>query len=374
MKYSFTFNGWLGKVADDVTYKHMHTLGCILANYFKKNHTPGQKIVIGYDTRYFAKEFAEFMAAIMAKHEIKTFISNKPAPSSVLVSTSLYKKSMGTIVLTGDEHRPHFLGVRAFDNKGLPLHVDSLQSYSTSTMKYDGNYDTLQFKQGMSKGLIEPFDAFISYKRVIENTLTFSNNGSCINRTSFSPLYGSGVFYFGEILDHHQFLGYNFHKTIVSDFNGMEPVPSLHTDELYHCMLQEGSELGFMVSPDCSTFEFLIGPHKLSKPETLYLLCERLAKDGKTGTVLISDEYRIKVKNFERFGMKVQSVSNKGFQSTLAQQQHLLALDHLGRVYFSEHGAADALLVGYYLVDLFNDRSLTLAKIDQKVKMLKEMF
>ena len=119
MKYSNNFNGWIGKIADDFTYSNLRKLLSGLISYYKNHSSSGQKLVVGYDRNFSSKEFAEYASAYMASQGIRVFLSNKPAPSSVLVIASNSKKSLGTLVFTSDEHDLSYMGIRAYDSNGV---------------------------------------------------------------------------------------------------------------------------------------------------------------------------------------------------------------------------------------------------------------
>lgn len=372
LNYNSRFYGWFGRVADDFTFEHVYELAQTLANYYKQNSTSGQKLVVGYDSRFMAKEFAEFFSCLMAEKGIKVFFSNKVSPSSVISVSALHKKSMGAVVFTGDSYKASFMGIRAMDNRGFFLNEDKLANYVTGAKK--GKQEpSFSINKMITKGLIEPFDPTIPYENFLERTVEFSSFLPNVNRMLFNPLYGSGVPYFETVLRHKKVSGFSICDDILADLGGIEPTPSLHANDLYQDMLPYAIEMGFIVSPDCTDFYFTYGPHHLNSEMVLYLISELFSSKGKNGRIVLSDELDINTSALSRLRMKVDIVPDKELYSTLEKRDYLLALDSLGRFYFDHHGVPDALLVGYYLMEIFNQKELNPALILQKIDFLKEI-
>jgi len=368
LNYSLSFNGWFGKMADDFTYEKVYRLAFALSKYYKKNSTPGQKLIVGYDTRVFAKEFAEFLSCVMAENGVKVFLSNKAAPSSVLVVSSLHKKSMGAVVLTGDQHDYRYMGIKAYSNRGYSLNEHDLEEYQSSKMlKKEFEYS---LKKWTSKGFVEPFDPSISYMQNIEQAIDFNRIAST-SRILFNPLHGSGMYYFDRILNEKGLRGYTVDNESTLNFKGMEPSPSLHITQLYDDMVFHGSDLGYILSPDCCTFHFLIEPHQLTTKETLFFLLESFILKGRNGKILLSDTHEINIPSFAKSHFEFVYVKEEDFQKALKSGEYTISIDSFDRFYFENHGAPDALLCGYYLIEILNNKELTPKMLHQKLNKIK---
>lgn len=369
MDYSKHFLGWLGETAKSFTYEQAYDLALKLSSYYKKHSSPGQKVIIGYDSRFLAKEFAEFFACVMAHKGIKVFLSNKIVPSSVLVISSLHKKSMGTIVLTADDLEAKFMGVRAFDSRGFALDEGKLTEFDNKKKKEVSELDS-SLKKWIQKGFIEPFDPSICYENHIEEQIDFVSIVPSTNRILFNPLFGSGILYFDRMLSRKGVHGYTTDNEFVANFKGIEPTPSQFKNEIYEEMLINGTELGYVVSPDCSTFEFIVGPKFVSTEELVFLLAEHLAVKSEKRKILICEDWMIEDSYLKELGFDVVNVDKEEFYQELSLLDYIIAVDHLGRFYFEFHGVPDALMAGYYLVELFNNKNLTPSSMHRKFDVI----
>lgn len=367
MNYSNSFYGWLGKTAMDFTYSNIHTLTVQLANYYKENSSTGQKLMIGYDSRFLAKDFADFVSTVMASKGIKVFLSNRIVPSSVLLFSSLQKKSMGTLVLTGDECDASFLGLRAFDINGKPLNERAI-GISENKKKKESETFTFSVKKWVQKGFIEPFDPTICFKKHLENEINFDSMVPSANFIMFNPLFGSGSLYFDQILTQKSLHGYTVNNDHSVDMKGIEPLPSHFKGQIYEDMLVNGAEFGFIVSPDCSIFEFLIGSKVLKTEEIIFLLVEHLMNKKNLRAIILSNAYDINDSHLNNLGVEIKYVDDEKLPEEISLKNHLLAVDNQGRFYFDSHGAPDALMVGYYLCEILNNKLLSSSTLQRKLE------
>ena len=63
VKIKFGTDGWRGIIADDFTFENVAKVALATANYFKKQKKIKNGIVVGYDSRFLSKEFAETTAS-----------------------------------------------------------------------------------------------------------------------------------------------------------------------------------------------------------------------------------------------------------------------------------------------------------------------
>jgi len=361
MKYIQSFEGWLDKTDECINYSSIALLASTLATYYKKNSSSGQKLIIGYDTREYAKEVAEFFACVMAKKGVKVFLSNRPTPSSVCVISALHKKSLGTVVITGDEFRSSFLGIRAFDMQSHFLNEEILRDY------HDDDIDILDITEQsirsfMKKGIVELFDSSIIYDLFVRKVIDFQTMLPVRNQLLFNPFYGSGMFYFDYILKEENKSvgitnGVTIHSAKVFDFEEIEPKPTNLVNEMKWHMKEDKTSLGLVLSPDCTTFEFLVDNNVLPKNVILSFLVEQLQKTNEEINVLLETKKGyIDFTHNKRVQLEYAKETN--FQTLLREKKYDIAMDKYERIYFSHHGAPDALLCGFYLFSYFNQKGI----------------
>lgn len=359
MNYSNKFLGWTGEIAKDFTYSDVQSLSMSLADYFKKHSSPGQKVIIGFDSRYLAKEFAEFIASNLAKKGIKAFFGNRVASSSVLIHTSLQKKAMGTIVVTGDEMSSKFLGIRCYNAQGHPLEPNELDNINAPT---NPSLDS-DISKWINKGYVEPFDPTICFENHVEEQINFSDATPFTKRILFNPLHGSGSLYFDRILTRNNIHGYTIDNELTGNLNDIVPDPFSHRERLISDVETLSVEVGFMVSPDCTTFGIYTDSKFLSTEDILVLLCRKLSNKHQKLNIVLSPQVDIDTTCLTDLNFSLKVIDQENFSSHLKNNDYHIAIDSSERFYFEKHGAPDALMVGYHLIDSLrvDDHNSTMA-------------
>ncbi len=67
----FGTDGWRALIAEDFTFENVARCSQGLADYLKAEGIAGKGLVVGYDTRFLSREFAERVATVMAGNGIK---------------------------------------------------------------------------------------------------------------------------------------------------------------------------------------------------------------------------------------------------------------------------------------------------------------
>ena len=101
----FGTDGWRGVIAEDYTFANVRRVAGAIASYVLKNENPAHGIVIGYDTRFGSRRFAEATAEVIAGAGIPVRLANDYTPTPAL---SYAVKNLGTAggVMITSSHNP----------------------------------------------------------------------------------------------------------------------------------------------------------------------------------------------------------------------------------------------------------------------------
>src|SRR5215470_1750134 len=101
----FGTDGWRGVIADDYTFENVRRVAGAIASYVLKNEEPRRGIVIGYDTPFGSRRFAEATAEVIARAGIPAMLANDYTPTPAL---SYAVKNLGTAggVMITSSHNP----------------------------------------------------------------------------------------------------------------------------------------------------------------------------------------------------------------------------------------------------------------------------
>lgn len=101
----FGTDGWRAVIAQEFTFENVARCAQGLAEYLKARGTSGQGLVVGYDTRFLSRNFAETVASVCASQGIKIYLCNKAAPTPVVSFNVLHHQAAGAAIITAS-HNP----------------------------------------------------------------------------------------------------------------------------------------------------------------------------------------------------------------------------------------------------------------------------
>ena len=101
----FGTDGWRAIIADEFTFGNVALCAQGVASYLLKEGIARQGLVVGYDTRFASREFAERVAEVMAGNGIRAYLSAEPAPTPAVSYSILQHGAAGACVITAS-HNP----------------------------------------------------------------------------------------------------------------------------------------------------------------------------------------------------------------------------------------------------------------------------
>src|SRR5438105_3299178 len=101
----FGTDGWRAVIADEFTFENVRRCARAVAEYVKQEGEASRGFVVGYDTRFASREFAEAAAEVLAANGVRVFLCDRAAPTPVVGYAILTHKAAGSIVITSS-HNP----------------------------------------------------------------------------------------------------------------------------------------------------------------------------------------------------------------------------------------------------------------------------
>ena len=210
-KIRFGTDGWRGLIAHDFTFENVSRCAQGVCDYINQKFSSRASLVVGYDTRFLSKEFAETVAKVGAANGLKIYLSIEPLPTPVLSFNVLDKRAAGGIVITAS-HNP---GVwNGFKYK--PEYGGSATQEITDSLEYfierSGLPKTMSLEQGINEGLIiydNPAPVYIDKIASLIDLDLIRQSGLYV---VVDAMFGAGAGFFPRLLDGG--------TTIVKEING----------------------------------------------------------------------------------------------------------------------------------------------------------
>ena len=199
-KIRFGTDGWRGLIAHDFTFENVSRCAQGVCDYINQKFSSRASLVVGYDTRFLSKEFAETVAKVGAANGLRIYLSIEPLPTPVLSFNVLDKRAAGGIVITAS-HNP---GVwNGFKYK--PEYGGSATQEITDSLEYfierSGLPKTMSLEQGINEGLIiydNPAPVYIDKIASLIDLDLIRQSGLYV---VVDAMFGAGAGFFPRLLD-----------------------------------------------------------------------------------------------------------------------------------------------------------------------------
>lgn len=200
----FGTDGWRGIIARDFTFDNLRLVAQAVANYVKRTDKKTPSVVIGYDTRFMSREFAEEAAKVIAAKGITVHITDGLS-STPLVSfhTKLKGATIG-VVITASHNPPQYNGFKLKGKYGGPATPEIIAEVEKELRKIEAKTPDFKLRsldEYVSKSrTIRPFDSKDSYFRYLRKKINIDAINNAGFKILFDPMHGAGMGMLGTML------------------------------------------------------------------------------------------------------------------------------------------------------------------------------
>ena len=127
----FGTDGWRGIIADDYTFENVRRVGNAIARYVHENDKPENGLVVGYDTRFGSRNFAEAISEVLAKAGIVVHLSDDYTPTPALSYAVVNLGAAGGVMITSSHNPWNWNGVKykaGYGGSATPAIIQSIES------------------------------------------------------------------------------------------------------------------------------------------------------------------------------------------------------------------------------------------------------
>lgn len=291
MHIVFGTDGWRGVMAEDFTFANLRRVSTAVARYIIEQGQAQQGLVIGYDTRFLAEEFARTVTGIMTNLGIRVYITDKATPTPVVAYSVLKKKAAGAVMLTASHNPPAHNGFKFipdYAGPALPEITDRI-----AELVPEGAED-----QAPRGALVAVFDPRPDYFDFLAGQVDLDKIKASGLQVVVNPMHGAGIGYLEEILGRLGLAVTAQRSWRDPLFSGKmpEPKPEL-LEDLREAVLAGQGDIGLALDGDADRFGIIdatgayILPNQVLALLARYLLAERglrgrIARTVSTTTLL----------------------------------------------------------------------------------------
>jgi len=356
----FGTDGFRGIIAKDFTFETVERIICAIVLYLKNLNTNKNTIIIGYDPRFMAKEFAEFCSELLKKYGFRVILSNSIIPTPVIAYHAKYfTNSIGAIMLTASHNPPIYQGIKFIPNYAGP----ATKEITDEILKYlDKNIKETNDGEIIIKDLKE------EYFKHIENIIDFKTIKNNQPNIIFDGLYSSSIGYFDELLKRNNIEFKSFNMYHDSNFAGGLPEPKekfmKHIENNYITLANDGDADRYGVIDEKGNY---ISPNII-----LALLLKYLVSKSKKGamikTVGVSNIVEVTAKKLNIKTITT-PVGFKWLSEEMRKNETILAGEDSGGLSTGEHiPEKDGIFANLLIIEMLAYENKTLNQLVNELK------
>jgi len=174
----FGTDGWRGLIAADFTFERLARVAPAAAQVLAKTYgesTQSQTIVIGYDRRFLAEQFAQTAAEVIRAAGFNVLLADTYAPTPALSWAANQQRALGALVLTASHNPGTYLGLKikgAFGGSVPPAVTQQVEALLAQDFAATST---------STPGTIQSFDPWSSYCEALRAKVDISLIQQAIN-------------------------------------------------------------------------------------------------------------------------------------------------------------------------------------------------
>lgn len=281
----FGTDGWRAVVGEDFNYENVEIVTNAIGKYVFDNFGIEKKVLIGFDPRNMAKNFATQCADLLADSGFEVLISKEVLPTPVLAYNAKVLNACA-IMFTASHNPPRYLGMKFIPDYAGPATDDITNHIVANLGQKSGKCG------GQSRGKVEEYDFKPAYFEHIKNLIDFNKIKSLKTKIIFDGLYSASIGYFDKILDEFSIPYEAIHMEHDPNFGGGMPEPKpKYLKELIEKVKSEPNSIGLSNDGDGDRFGIInengewVSPNEIISILLLYLKKEKNLKGPLVKTV-----------------------------------------------------------------------------------------
>lgn len=226
----FGTDGWRGIIAEDYTFDNLRMVAMATAKYLKSEEPDNPAIVIGYDTRFMGKKFAEEVAKILASQDITVHIVDDFASTPQISFHTKQKGAQYGVVITASHNPPEYNGYKLKARFGGPALPEQIAKLEKELRKIEAKPPKLVLKtleEYVAEKKIRYFNAKESYIRNLRKKIDVEAIKEANFKIIYDPMYGAGINTMKYIIDNVD----EIHDTFNPSFGDID-----HPEPIYECL------------------------------------------------------------------------------------------------------------------------------------------
>lgn len=243
----FGTDGWRGITAQDFTFANVRLVSQGIADYLKAEKEP--KVLVGYDSRFLATEFAKAAAEVLAANGVELLFAHSFAPTPVFSYYTARKKLSGAVIITASHNPAKFNGLKFKTKAGESASRQLTQQFEERVKKLSKqDIKQISFATALQTKQIKLINPLPVYLSLLKSYVTVDLSQL---KVVVDPLYGASQRFFAQFLTEQGAQVTEIHNNQDVYFGGLNPEPiEPHINDLKKAVVAKQADLGLAFDGD----------------------------------------------------------------------------------------------------------------------------
>jgi len=280
----FGTDGWRGIIADDFTFANVRRVTRAIAAYLQTAYGQNRPVLVSYDTRFLADQFAQTAALVLAEAGWPVMIVDRDCPTPVIAYNAKVLNSAGALMFTASHNPAPYCGI-----KYIPDYAGPATPAITDTIVANIANASEEPVKGDWSDRIKSFDPKPSYLQFIYSLLDLERIKSAGLRVKYDALYSTSRGYLDTVLEQAGCELESLHTYRDVLFGGGMPEPKgEQLQDLIAAVKYDQADLGLATDGDSDRFGIVDELGQVLTPNTVLLVLARhlLLNKGQTGAIV----------------------------------------------------------------------------------------
>ena len=371
VKIKFGTDGWRAIIAKDFTVDNVARVTVAVATWLNKKYK-NPSVVLGYDFRFGGKMFAETVAKVLAKYEIKVHLSvSQVSTPAVSLGVVKHKANLG-IVITASHNPPDYNGYKLKGDHGGPLLEESTNEIQNIIPEeHELILDSLRLEDFIRTGFIYELDLEKMYIDHVCANFDIEGLRKSNFNFAFDAMYGAGQNVMKKLFPEIPLLHCENNPT----FHGIAPEP-LHKNllEFSSFIAQNGNiNCGLAVDGDADRIALYDSKGNYINSHLIILILTYYLAEYKklSGKIVTGFSSTVKVEKLcEKYNIPVQRVriGFKDICKVMLEEDVLVGGEESGGITCKGHiPERDGIWMGLTIWQFMNETGKTIEQIIQEI-------
>jgi alpha-D-glucose phosphate-specific phosphoglucomutase len=287
----FGTDGWRAIVADQFTLENVRIVAQAIARYTAEKGQQEEGIIVGHDTRFLGRMFAQEVVRVLAANGIRTYLVNEATPTPVVAFGVKHFAASGAVMITASHNPPEYNGIKYIPEYAGPAAPSITRRLEEliADIQETGRVKTISLEEAAARNIMEYIFLRPHYEAHVRRIVNFGVLKQSGLRVVVDPMHGAGIGYVSSLLAEAGVEIRSIRDCEDPLFGGDLPEPNeKHLKDLRAKVVGERAALGLANDGDADRFGVVNRFGEYIPPnDVLVLLARHLVKNrGLSGRIV----------------------------------------------------------------------------------------